>query len=167
VLRNWAAGHGTVAASLGIVVLHLAADQELQRRLRREPKLAATAIEEILRADGPLVANQRTTTRPVAIEDRTIGAEQRVSLNWIAANRDPRAFADPEAIRLDRDPAANLLFGAGIHFCLGAPLARLELRVAVEALLAKVSRFELQFADEPGRAVFPSDGLVELPLRLR
>ncbi|HEU5431877.1 MAG TPA: cytochrome P450, partial [Thermomicrobiales bacterium] len=166
VLRNWAAGHGTVAASLGIVVLHLAESPDLQQRLRGEPALLPTAIDEILRADGPLVANQRTTSRPVEIGGRAIGAEERISLNWIAANRDPRAFAAPERIRLDRDPAANLLFGAGVHFCLGAPLARLELRVAVEELLAREPRFGLRFPEEPGRAVFPSNGLVELPLRL-
>lgn len=167
VLRNWAAGHGTVAASLGIVVLHLAEDQDLQRRLRREPALLPSAIEEILRVDGPLVANRRTATQPVEIDGRAIGAGGRVSLNWIAANRDPRAFDDPDVVRLDRDPAGNLLFGAGIHYCLGAPLARLELRVAADELLARAPRFELRFPDEPGRAVFPSNGLVELPLRLQ
>ncbi len=65
ILRNWTAGHGTVAAGLGILVLHLAQEFELQDRLRNDTSLIAAAIEEILRVDGPLVANRRITTREV------------------------------------------------------------------------------------------------------
>jgi cytochrome P450 len=75
------------------------------------------------------VANRRSTTREVEIEGRKIAADEKLSLNWISANRDGRTFDDPDAVHLDRDPADTLLFGAGIHYCLGAPLARLEMRV--------------------------------------
>src|SRR5690606_11322569 len=71
ILRNWTAGHGTVAAGLGILVLHLAQNIELQQRLRNNPALIPAAIEEILRTDGPLVANPRTTTREVKIQGRS------------------------------------------------------------------------------------------------
>jgi len=77
-----------------------------------------------------------------------------------------RAIDDAETVRLDRDSAGNLLFGAGIHVCLGAPLARLELRVAVEELLARTTAIAIG-AGSPRRAVFPSNGLLVLPLRLR
>lgn len=166
VLRNWTAGHGTVAAALGIVLLFLAQHSDVQQRLRSEPDLLPAAINEILRTDGPLVANRRTTTREVEINGRTIAAGERISLNWIAADRDGRAFDDPETARIDRNPAGNLLFGAGIHDCVGAPLAILEMRVAMEELLRRTTEIRLGVS-EPQRAVFPSNGLLELPLRIR
>jgi cytochrome P450 len=166
-LRNWTAGQGTVAAAIGILVYYLAGHRDLQEQLRREPALLPAAIDEILRADGPLVANRRSTTRAVEIAGRKIEAGAALSLHWIAANRDGRTFDDPDVVRLDRDPADNLLFGAGIHYCLGAPLARLELRVAMEELLARTTTIELGAADLPRRHIYPSNGFGELPVRLR
>jgi cytochrome P450 len=167
ILRNWVAGHGTVAAALGILTAYLAACPDAQRHLRREPALLPAAIEEILRADGPLVANRRTTTREVSIGGRRIGAGEKLTLNWIAANRDGRAFDDPGAVRFDRDQEGNLLFGAGIHVCLGAPLARLELRVALEELLARTTAITLDDAAPLRRETYPSNGFEALPVRLR
>jgi len=84
---------------------------------------------------------------------------------WIAANRDPRTFDDPNAVKIERSTGASLVWGQGIHVCLGAPLARLEMRVALEELLSRTKRFE--FADEaPRRAVYPSNGLPALLLRV-
>jgi len=165
VLRNWAAGHGTVVGALGIVLSHLAQTPDMQARLRGEPSLIPAAIEEILRADGPLVANRRTTTREVEIQGRTIAEGQSVSLMWIAANRDPDVFAEPDTVDIERDTDAGMVWGQGIHLCLGAGLARLEMRVAVEELLARTTRFEVA-GDPPKRAVYPSNGLVALQLRL-
>ncbi|MBF6613347.1 MAG: cytochrome P450 [Chloroflexi bacterium] len=167
ILRNWTAGQGTVAASIGILVYYLARHTDMQERLRSGPALLPAAIDEILRADGPLVANRRSTTRAVEIEGRKIDAGEHLSLNWISANRDARAFDDPDVVRLDRNPADNLLFGAGIHYCLGAPLARLEMKVAMEELLARTTTIELGAADPPRRHIYPSNGFGELPVRLR
>lgn len=164
VLRNWTAGHGTVSAALSNVVFHLAGKPELQGRLRAVPSLVPAAVEEILRADGPLVANRRMTTRGVEIQGRTIPEGASLTLMWIAANRDPRAFEDPESIDLHRATEAGLVWGRGIHVCLGAPLARLEMRVALEELLARTERFDLD-GGAPRRAVYPGNGLDELPLR--
>ena len=164
ILRNWTAGHGTVAAGLSILVLHLAEQPKLQQRLRSDPSLIPMAVEEIMRADDPLVANRRTTTREVEIQGGTIPEGASLTLMWIAANRDPRAFEDPEAVRLHRGIDAGLVWGQGIHVCLGAPLARLEMRVALEELLARTQRFEL-VGEAPRRAVYPSNGLHALPLR--
>ncbi len=166
-LRTWMAGHGTVAAALGIVVRYLAEHHELQASLRARPDLLEAAIWEIMRTDGPLVANNRTTTQDVEIDGQTIGAGARISLMWIAANRDPAVFTDPDDVVVDRDRGENLLFGAGIHRCLGEPLALLNLRVGVEELLRSVARFELAPSAAPVRSVFPSNGLSGLPLRLR
>lgn len=164
-LRNWTAGHGTVAASLGIVILHLAQDTELQDRLRSDPSLIPTAVEEILRADGPLVANPRTTTREVKIRDRSIPQGDRLTLMWIAANRDPRAFDEADVVKIGRDAGDSMVWGQGIHICQGAPLARLEMRVAVEELLSRTKHFEFASDEVPHRAVYPGNGLAELPLR--
>lgn len=166
VLRNWTAGHGTVAAALGIVVLHLAQDTGLQDRLRSEPSLIPAAIEEILRVDGPLVANPRTTTREVKIQGRTIPEGEHLMLMWIAANRDPRAFEDSDAVLIERNTADSLVWGQGIHLCQGAPLARLELRVAIEALLSNTRRIDLTSGKVASRDVFPGNGLAALPVRL-
>lgn len=164
-LRNWTAGHGTVAAALSILVLHLAEDVALQNRLRADPSLIPAAVEEILRADGPLVANRRTTAREVELGGRTIPAGESVTLMWIAANRDPRAFDDAEAVRLDRDTDEGMVWGRGIHLCLGAPMARLELRVALETLLAQTKHFEVH-GEAARRVVYPSNGMEMLPLRI-
>lgn len=167
VLRNWTAGQGTVSAGLGILVAHLAQDPETQAKLRSEPGLLPNAIEEILRSDGPLVANRRTTTREVEIGGRTIGAGEHLTLMWIAADRDPHVFTNPDEVRLDRDNRASYLFGAGIHDCLGAPLARLEMRIALEALLAGTTTIELGDAEAVKRAVYPSNGFQSFSVRLR
>jgi cytochrome P450 len=165
-LRNWIAGHGTVVAAIGIVIAHLAEDQNLQRRLRKQRNLIPAAIDEIPRVDGPLVANTRTTTREVTIGGREISEGKRVFLMWIAANHDPEVFEAPEKICLGRDQNPNLLYGAGIHYCLGAPLARLELRVAVQTLLEHTSGITLA-ADAPlRRETYPGNGFINVPLRI-
>jgi cytochrome P450 len=169
IFRNWTVGEVTsVAASLGILVQRLATDEALQARLRAEPELLPRACDEILRVCGPLVANQRVATRDVELGGRQIRAGERVTLMWPAANRDAEVFPAPAKVRLERDQAQSLLFGAGIHVCPGAPLARLELRVALEELLARSAGFELDPAEGACRtAVYPANGFSELRLRLK
>lgn len=166
-LRNWAASHATVTAGIGIVVCYLAAHLDLQQQLRREPTLVPAAIEEILRTDGMLIANRRVTTREVHLNDRTIPAGEHVSLIWVAANRDGNTFDDPDTVRLDRDQAENLLFGAGIHNCVGATLARLEMRAAVEELLKHTSTITLDVDTPPTRAAYPSNGFNAISIHIR
>ncbi|CAN5500260.1 cytochrome P450 [soil metagenome] len=174
VLRNWTAGHGTVAAALGILALYLAEHQDVQQQLCDEPALLPAAIDEILRGDGPLVANRRTTTREVEIGGRTVGAGETLTLIWIAANRDGRVFDNPDTVRFHQDHETNirdrggnnLVFGAGIHDCLGAPLASLEMRVAMEELLNCTSRIEHTGTQPPSRGVYPSNGPEALKIRL-
>ncbi len=167
ILRNWIAGHGTVAAGLENLVYHLVSDQQLQRRLREDPTLIAAAVDEILRVDGPLVANRRTTSQAVEIGGRRIEKDSKLTLMWIAANRDNHAFPNAEDVQLDRDQQGNFVFGAGIHDCIGAPLARLELRVALEELLARTSEIELVDSQTAERSVYPSNGFSRLSVRLR
>jgi cytochrome P450 len=101
----------------------------------------------------------------VTIGDRAIPAGERVIVLWASANRDERVFGDPDEFRLDRNPADNLLYGDGVHACPGAPLARLELRIVMDELLAATASIER--ADEaPQRATYPGSGWTSLPLRL-
>ena len=167
ILRNWTVGEvGTIAASIAILVHYLSVHAELQEQLRTAPAMLPGAIEEILRIHGPLVANRRVTTRAVEIGGRRIGAGERISLNWIAANRDPGIFGDPDMYRPDRDPATNLLWGQGIHVCPGAPLARMALRVVIEALFAHTTRIGLSAQRPSVLAPFPEGGFTTLSLQI-
>ncbi|MGV8934474.1 MAG: cytochrome P450 [Gallionellaceae bacterium] len=168
ILRNWTAGEiGTISAAVGILVHYLAGQAGLQKQLRAAPALLPAAIDEILRIHGPLVANRRITTRPVEIAGRKLAAGEKISLNWISANRDGRAFEDPDAFRLDRDPAKNLLYGLGIHVCPGASLARLELQIVMEELLRCTAAIELAPGKSPTNATYPASGFSALPLSIQ
>src|SRR5512140_181004 len=168
ILRNWTVGEiGTISAAVGIVVHYLAQDPALQKQLRAQRSLLPAAIDEILRIHGPLVANRRIASRPVTIGGRAIAAGDRISINWIAGNRDAAVFEDPDRFRLDRDPAANLLYGAGIHVCPGAPLARMELRVVIDELLTGSTEILPVAGRSPVNAVYPASGFSALPLTIR
>lgn len=168
ILRNWTVGEiGTISASVGILAEYLAGHSELQVQLRSQPGLIPPATEEILRLHGPLVMNRRVTTRSVEIGGKKIGAGERITLNWISANRDESVFDEPDKFRLDRDPAKNLLYGAGIHYCPGAPLARLEMRVFLEELLARTHEIATVPEQSSTIAVYPASGFATLPLRIR
>ncbi len=185
ILRNVTAGHGTTAAAVGVVALHLADDPRLQETLRIAPSLLPVAIREILRIDDPLVALGRTTkraveilpvgshaalgrtsTRDMEIGGRAIRSGDRISLMWIAANRDEATFPEADTLRLDRDSTADVVFGAGIHRCLGEALALLEIQTAIEALLDGTRRIAFAGTEPRQRAVYPGNGLRALPLEL-
>ena len=106
-------------------------------------------MEELLRFDSPVQIVSRLVTAPVEVGGVTVDAGERVVAYLGAGNRDPERFADPDALRLDRADNAPLSFGGGIHYCLGAPLARLEAQVAFPALVRRYP--ELALAGEPER----------------
>ncbi|QEA12114.1 cytochrome P450 [Comamonas flocculans] len=168
ILRNWTVGEiGTIAASLGILADWLARHGELQQQLRAQPALQAEAIEEILRLHGPLAVNRRVARCPVQLGGHEFGAGERVTVHWGAANRDPRVFEAPEEFRFGRDHARSLLYGAGIHVCPGAPLARAQLGLWLQALLGATTHFRLaQPAQPPQYARYPAMGFERLPLVL-
>ncbi|KTD20375.1 cytochrome P450, partial [Legionella israelensis] len=107
------------------------------------------------------VANRRVTTREVKIAERTIPQGENLSLMWIAANRDPRVFDESNTIKLERDTKHSLVWGQGIHLCLGAPLARLEMRVVLEELLSQKKYFALA-GENQQRANYPGNGFSAL-----
>jgi cytochrome P450 len=167
IVRNWTVGEmSTMAASIGVLVQYLAERRELQRRLRAEPRLLPAAIDEILRIHAPLIANRRAVRHDVAVGGQAFAAGDRIALMWGSANRDEQVFGDPDEFRLDRDPALNLLYGAGIHVCPGAPLARMELRIVMESVLAGTRQIATVPGAAPVRAQYPASGFSMLPLQV-
>jgi cytochrome P450 len=165
IVRNWTVGElSTMAACVGILVHYLAERPVLQQQMREQPQLLPAAIDEILRIHAPLIANRRVVRREVEIGGRKLMPGERVTLIWASANRDETVFGDPDEFRLDRDPALNLLYGAGIHVCPGAPLARMELRIAIETVLARTRRIALIQGKAPVRAKYPASGFSSIPL---
>ncbi len=166
-LRNWTVGElSTISAGIGILAHYLAVHPTTQQLLRDDAALIGAANEEILRIHAPLIANRRVTTQQVEVGGQLIGAGERVTVLWASADRDEAVFGDPDEFRLDRDPADNLLYGRGIHVCPGAPLARLELRVLVEELLARTTELAPATDVAPVRAHYPGSGFATLPLVL-
>jgi cytochrome P450 len=132
-----AAGSETTRNSLAIGLLALIDHPDEWTALRRESALVPVAVEEILRWASSTAYNRRTATRAVTLADQTIAAGDKVTLWWSSANRDEAVFADPFRFDVRRQPNRHLAFGHGAHFCLGAVLARLEIRLVLEALLER------------------------------
>jgi cytochrome P450 len=136
------AGHETTTHLIANGMRALLSHPAELARLRARPALAAQAVEEMLRYDGPVMALTRVAKEDVEVGGRRIAKGGLVYLMVNAANRDPAQFSDPDAFRIERDAAAHLAFGFGPHYCLGAPLARLEARIAFDRLLARLGRIE-------------------------
>ncbi|MGH3914665.1 MAG: cytochrome P450 family protein [Pseudonocardiaceae bacterium] len=138
------AGHETTVNLIGNGVLALLTHPEQLTLLRAQPQRLPTAVEELLRFDGPVqMATFRVTSEPVEIGGTTIPAGQMVITSLLAANRDPAHLADADVLDLTREDNPHLAFGHGIHHCLGAPLARLEGRIALGTLLARFPQLRL------------------------
>lgn len=167
ILRNWTVGEvGTIAASIGIIAHFLATNSAVQQQLRAKPELLWQANDEILRLHNPLVDNRRRTTCPVDLGGQTIAAQQRVTINWVAANRDPAVFKNADQFMLDRDQSENLLYGAGLHVCPGEALARMELVVVIRCLLQYSQELTLPEEQPAQLAKYPMSGYASLPIKL-
>jgi cytochrome P450 len=137
------AGHETTTHHLANGLLALLRFPAELARLRAEPSLAAAAVEELLRYDGPIGAQVRIVQQRQELHGNTLAPGERVFLLMNAANRDPRAYEDPDRVDLGRNGVPHLTFGFGAHLCLGFPLARLEGQVALPAVLARWRHIEL------------------------
>jgi cytochrome P450 len=137
------AGNDTTTSLIGNGAELLARHPDQRRELADNPSLIAAAVEEMLRIESPTQALPRTAQRDVELHGTTIPSGSRVMLLWGAANLDEREFPDPERFDIHRAAPRHLGFGHGIHFCLGAPLARLESRTAFAGLLARFPEYRL------------------------
>jgi pimeloyl-[acyl-carrier protein] synthase len=159
------AGHETTTNLIGNGTLALLRHREQLERLRAAPALLPAAIEELLRYDSPVQATVRVATQDVEIDGRRIPAEALVVTGVGAANRDPAVFPEPDRLDLGREPNPHLSFGLGVHFCLGAALARLEAELAFGALLERFPRLELASEAVSYRSNLILRGLDALPVR--
>jgi len=160
------AGHETTTNLVGNAVLALLRSPGELARLRAEPGLLPGAVEEFLRYDAPVQGTARAPREPIEVHGTVIPARHEILLPIGCANRDPAVFVDPERLDVARADARHVSFGYGIHFCLGAGLARLEAQLAIGGLLARAPRLapafdESQLAWRPGWLL---RGLAALPV---
>jgi len=138
-----AAGSETTRNSIAIGMLALTEHPDTLERIRADRSLLPGAVEEILRWASSTPYNRRTATRDIELGGQQIRAGDKVTLWWASANRDESVFAEPYDFDVTRNPNPHLAFGRGTHFCLGAALARMEIRVVLDALLDKVADVSL------------------------
>jgi cytochrome P450 len=159
------AGHEATVNVTGNGTLALLRNPDQLGRLRDDRSLLPAAIEELMRFDSPLQLFERTATEDVEIGGITVAAGQKIAALLGSANRDPAVFAEPDRLDVGRADNPHISFGAGVHFCIGAPLARVELQATFGALLDRASSIEL--GGEPvRRPEFVIRGLAELPVVL-
>ncbi len=162
------AGNETTTNLIGNGALALGRHPEQMDLLRREPALIPRGIEEMLRYDGPVQSTARFTRNDIEIGGAWFPAGFGILIIVAAANRDPAKFPDPDRFDVTRDPNEHLAFGEGIHFCIGAPLARLEAQIAFSAMLARFPKLGLR---DPGAGLeykgsYFLRGLSSLPMTI-
>ena len=162
------AGNETTTNLIGNAMLTFAEQPEAWHMLRNNPDLLDSAIEEVLRFRSPVQAMFRLTCEEVEMAGETIPANARV-VAWIgSANHDESQFPEPECFEIEREPNRHLAFGHGIHYCLGAPLARLEAGIALREMLERFRTFKIPWETEleplPSLIVF---GVRSLPIRFQ
>ena len=145
-------GNETTTSLITNMVWRLLQAPVLWQEVVRDPDLAGAALEESLRFDPPVLGLYRNTTRDVTLHDVTIPAHTKVWINYAAANRDERVFKEPDSFDLHRDRKRHMSFGLGVHFCLGAPMARLEAEIALRTLAKRLPNLKLM---GPGERIAP------------
>ena len=160
------AGNETTRNAISGGLFAFAEHREEWEKLKAHPELLPDAVEEILRWVSPITHFARTATEDAEVHGQQIRAGDQLALFWASANRDEDVFADPFSFRIDRRPNPHVAFGAGAHFCIGAYLAKTELEVLFEQLLARLESFEIAGAIERLSSNV-NGGIKHLPLRYR
>ena len=158
------AGHETTTNLIGNGMLALLRHPKEAAELREDPSMIKTAVEELLRYDSPVQLDARTALEDVEIAGVRIPAKEQPVLLLAAANRDPEQFPDPDRLDLGRTPNAHIAFSSGIHFCVGASLARAEGQVAINAMLERMPKMELADANPRYKENVTLRGLASLPV---
>jgi cytochrome P450 len=159
------AGHETTTNLIGNGTLALLRNREQLEKLRADPTLAKTAVEELLRYDSPVQMTSRTALEDMEFKGITFPQGSQVSMMLGAGNHDPEQFTNPDKLDITREHNPHLSFGNGIHYCLGAPLARLEGQIALNTLLRRMPRLELADENPIYRNTYVLRGLRALPVR--
>ncbi|MGH9280848.1 MAG: cytochrome P450 [Acidimicrobiales bacterium] len=159
------AGHETTSNLIGNAMLALLRNPDELARLRDDPGLIRTAVEEFLRYDSPVQFTARITTEPVEVGGQSLPAGEQVIVVVGAANRDPAQFPDPDRLDVGRADNRHLAFAGGPHFCLGASLARMEAQLAINTMLRRLPGLELVTTAPAYREHFVLRGVEELWLR--
>ena len=159
-------GNETTTSLITNAVWRLLQQPAMWRALCTEPRLAEAAVEESLRFDPPVLGLYRNTTRDVELHGVTIPSGSKVLINYAAANRDAQVFDNPDNFDIRRDRKRHMSFGLGVHFCLGAPMARLEAEIALASLARRMPELELVSNGER-IAPFFLWGRKSLPVRWR
>ena len=146
-------GHDTTTQLIALGMSALVRNPDQLELLRARPELVPAAVEEMLRYDAPFQMNLRYVTEDVEIGGKKLRAGDLIRQALGAANRDPARVDQPDAFRIERPPARHLSFGLGNHFCPGAPLARLQAQVAVEAMVRQLAGLRLDPSVDPGADV--------------
>ncbi|WP_327094805.1 cytochrome P450 [Nocardia vinacea] len=163
------AGHETSVNLIGNALLELLIDPRAADRLRADPSKIPDFIEETLRYQGPVhFGTARYTTAPITLGNQDIDADEFIIISIAAANRDPQRFADPSRFDPNRSDTRNIAFGHGIHYCIGAALARMEATIALTRLLARIPAMSLDVpaTDLTWRKSLLIRGLTTLPVHL-
>jgi cytochrome P450 len=158
------AGHETTVNLIGNGSLALLRHPDQRKRLQADPGLITTAVEELLRFDGPVQRTARIPSEDVTFGGKTIGKGEMVMPFIGAADRDPAQFPDPDRLDIGRTDNRHIAFGWGIHFCIGAPLARVEGQIAINTLLKRKPKLALATAEPQHRQSLTLRGLTSLPV---
>ena len=164
IILLFGAGHETTVNMLGNGMLHLLSNPEEWEKLKADPSLVTSAVEEMLRFDSSVQMTGRAAFEDVEISGVTIPKGEQVLTLLGAANRDPEQYDDPEGFRVDRQNIQPTSFGGGIHHCLGAPLARLEGEIALSTLIKRLPNMRLANDELDWRKTFTLRGLSALPV---
>lgn len=161
------AGHETTVNLIGNGILALLQHLEQMRKLRADPSLIASAIEELLRYAAPVsLSGGRVAVEDISLHGKTIRKGEKVYVALSAANFDPHQFYEPETLDITRQQNQHLAFGKGVHYCLGAPLARLEAQIAIHTLLQRAPHLRLLV--DPEHLIWNRDlflrGVTSLPV---
>ncbi|HJT95015.1 MAG TPA: cytochrome P450 [Mycobacterium sp.] len=159
------AGQETTTNLLGNAAVVLAQHRRSRQRLAADSALLGLAVEELLRFDSPVQGLSRVLTHEMTLHDITMSRGESVLLLFGSANRDERVFANPDVFDIDRRPEHQVAFGRGIHFCLGAALARLEARTALRAFISRVPDWDVDLHSAVRLHSGPIRGYLSLPIR--
>lgn len=158
------AGHETTTNLIGNGLHALLNNPDQMARLRNNPSLINNAVEELLRYDAPVQLTVREAKEDLQIGNKDIKKDQRVVLMWGSANRDPERFQNPDQLDITRERNQHYSFGHGIHYCLGAPLARAEGQIAINTLLQKLPDMQITSDKLEWQENFSFHGLKSLPV---